>query len=155
MTKLPADNPAELSLDFELLAPGGRKRAREAVLIMLYQYSFGDQQKQMAINRLAEIGLNEEYDFFAKQLFLASIDYMEKADQLIKEYSHSWDFERLFAVDKTILRYALAELNLDQTPATIIINEAIEAAKKFGDDASPAFVNAVLDAVHKKQAKDN
>jgi N utilization substance protein B len=55
----------------------------------------------------------------------------------------------LFNIDVAILRLAFGELN-SSTPANIVINEAIELAKKFGDAASPAFINAVLDAVYQK-----
>jgi len=72
-------------------------------------------------------------------------------DKLIASSTIKWQFERLSPVDKSILRLAVYQLNFCyDIPPKVVINEAIELAKKFSTDKSPAFVNGVLDAILKK-----
>ena len=79
---------------------------------------------------------------------------LEKCDELIVASTIKWDFTRLSPVDRSILRLAVYQLKFcPDIPPKVIINEAIELAKKFSTDKSPAFVNGVLDAVLKKIAK--
>jgi N utilization substance protein B len=132
---------------FEDFSRSDRRRAREAALLMLYQLDFGGNEARAAERTLSFLGLSEENAGFARQLLEHARAYEPVADELIATHSHEWDFTRLFNIDVVILRLALSELN-SSTPANIVINEAIELAKKFGDAASPAFVNAVLDAVY-------
>lgn len=136
-----------LAEDFDGFATSERRRAREAALVMLYQLDFGDNTEQIAEQTINSLGLMEENAAFAWQLVKRARSLKAVSDELIAEHSREWDFERLFNIDVTILRLAFGELN-STTPTSIVINEAIELAKKFGDGASPAFVNAVLDAVN-------
>ncbi|MCL1905887.1 MAG: transcription antitermination factor NusB [Clostridiales bacterium] len=135
---------------FKDFSTAGRRRARETALLMLYQLDFGGNDALAAEQTLNSLGLNEDNAGFARQLMENARALKPASDALIAEYSREWDFERLFNIDVAILRLALSELN-SSTPANIVINEAVELAKKFGDEASPAFVNAVLDAVYQKQ----
>ena len=135
---------------FDGFSPTGRRRAREAALLMLYQLDFGGNEAQSAEQTLSFLGLNEDNAGFARQLVENACAHKAASDELIAAHSREWDFERLFNIDVTILRLALSDLK-STTPSNIVINEAIELAKKFGDEASPAFVNAVLDAVHQQQ----
>jgi len=137
----------EDSGDYGELAASGRRRARETAMLMLYQLDFGGNEMEMAARTLADIGLDEENAAFALSLVECSRAYQPQADARIAELSREWDFARLFSIDVTILRLALCEL-AGETPANIVINEAVELAKKFGDNASPSFINAVLDAVY-------
>lgn len=68
-------------------------------------------------------------------------------DQLITSHTQGWALERLVAVDRNILRLALYELRHSDTPPEIVINEAVELAKRFGTEHSSAFVNGVLDRI--------
>ncbi|MEG1998008.1 MAG: transcription antitermination factor NusB, partial [Clostridiales bacterium] len=75
-------------------------------------------------------------------------------DDLLEKYARDWDVNRFAAVDKSILRLALFELlHPIDTPASIIINEAIELAKKFGAPDSSSFVNGILDNIYTKELK--
>jgi len=131
------------------LAESGRRRAREAALIMLYQVDFGGNELEAALHTLSSLNLAEEDSAFALQLMEQAIAQKMASDKAINEHSREWDFNRLFSIDVAILRLALGEL-CGLTPVNIVINEAVELAKKFGDENSPAFVNAVLDAVFQK-----
>ena len=132
---------------FAGFAPSGRRRAREAALLMLYQLDFGGNEAQAAEDTLGALGLDDDNADFARRLVGLAHSYQSASDGLIAAHSREWDFGRLFSIDVCILRLALGELK-SPTPATIVINEAVELAKKFGDKASPAFINAVLDAVY-------
>ena len=69
-------------------------------------------------------------------------------DRHITETAHNWRFDRIAAIDKNILRVAAYELMLEPaTPPAVVIDEAVELAKRFGEADSPAFVNGVLDAI--------
>ena len=76
---------------------------------------------------------------------------VERLDEAIAAASTNWRFERIAAVDRNILRIAAYELMKEpQTPSKVIIDEAVEMAKRFGEADSPPFVNGVLDAVMRK-----
>ena len=139
--------------EYEGFAPAGRRRARETAFLMLYQLGFGANDEQAAEQTLCSLNLDADNAVFARQLVNNARRHTAQSDKLIAAHSREWDFDRLLNIDVTILRLALGELNSD-TPASIIINEAIELAKKFGDEKSPSFINAVLDAVYKKQPEE-
>lgn len=71
-------------------------------------------------------------------------------DALIEEAASHWRLERIAAVDKNILRLGAYELTREATPPAVVIDEAVEIAKRFGEADSPAFVNGVLDAIMRK-----
>jgi N utilization substance protein B len=76
---------------------------------------------------------------------------VERLDEAITAASTNWRFERIAAVDRNILRIGAYELMKEpQTPSKVIIDEAVEMAKRFGEADSPPFVNGVLDAVMRK-----
>lgn len=74
----------------------------------------------------------------------------EKLDAMIEECARNWRLERLAAVDKNLLRLGAYELLREPTPPAVVIDEAVELAKRFGEKDSPAFVNGVLDAIMDK-----
>ena len=70
---------------------------------------------------------------------------LPEIDQIIEEKAESWNIHRMGKVDLTIIRLAVYEIKYDDTiPVSVAINEAVEIAKRFGQDESPAFVNGVL-----------
>jgi len=90
---------------------------------------------------------------FADHLLRGTLDHLEELDaQLVRQTAH-WRLERLAAVDRNILRLAMFELLYDpETPPAVVIDEAIEIAKKFGAEESGRFVNGVLDGFVKRRA---
>jgi len=84
---------------------------------------------------------------FAKQLVFGVIERREELDRILGEHARNWRVERMAAVDRNVLRIAVYELLDTDTPSTVVIDQAIELARRFGDDPSPAFVNGVIDAV--------
>lgn len=84
---------------------------------------------------------------FAKELVTGVVAEREALDTCIGRCARNWRVERMAAVDRNVLRLAAYELIATDTPASVVIDQAIELARRFGDDPSPAFVNGVLDAV--------
>src|SRR5262249_48899253 len=86
---------------------------------------------------------------FANQLFEGAAREITALDEIIGRHYENWHFERLAAIDRAILRLAIHEMSSADTPPKVVLNEAVELAKKFSSEESGAFVNGVLDSVHK------
>lgn len=86
---------------------------------------------------------------FADQLFEGAVAEAETADKLVTTLSENWRFERLAAVDRNILRLAIYELRFGTAPVKVVIDEALELAKKFSSEDSSGFLNGILDAANK------
>ena len=95
----------------------------------------------------ANFDLPEGARAFAKELVAGVIAHRDALDARIAEHARHWRLSRMAAVDRNVLRLAVYELEHGDTPASVILDEAVELARRFGDDPSPAFVNGVLDAV--------
>jgi transcription antitermination factor NusB len=129
-----------------------RTRARELAMQGLYQL---DVQGPEFLEFLDEfITESESSDFvhkLASDWTRGTWENLAKCDELIAASTIKWQFKRLSPVDKSILRLSVYQLKFcGDIPPRVVINEAIELAKKFSTDKSPAFVNGVLDAVLKK-----
>lgn len=85
---------------------------------------------------------------FTAKLLLGTIDNIDKIDAMIEKKSAKWKIDRMDAIDRAILRQSCYELNLQKelSPA-IIINEAVEIAKKYSSENAPAFINGILDSL--------
>lgn len=92
---------------------------------------------------------------YCKKLYSNFLNAHEKIDEYIKNYSREWDITRIAKIDLSILRLAITEiLFFDDIDAAITINEAVNLAKLYGTDTSPAFINAVLGAIEKAITKE-
>jgi N utilization substance protein B len=96
-----------------------------------------------------------EKDPFMEALVHGAIRDKTQIDERIRKYSERWRIERMPAVDRNILRMAIFEMTQGQTPGPIVIDEAIELARKFSGDESVPFVNGVLDSVRKELEAEN
>jgi len=86
---------------------------------------------------------------FANELFEGTAKDVAVLDALIVGHSDNWRFERMAAIDRAILRLAIHEMQRAQTPAKVVLNEAVDLAKKFSSEESGGFVNGILDSVRK------
>lgn len=86
---------------------------------------------------------------FANKLFEGTAKEVPALDEIIGKHCENWRFERLAAIDRAILRLAIHEMSSSDTPPKVVLNEAVDLAKKFSSEESGAFVNGVLDSVHK------
>ena len=89
---------------------------------------------------------------FAKELVCGTMATRDAIDAQIAAHARNWRIERMAAVDRNLLRLAVYELLHTDTPAQVVMNEAVELAHDFGGERSPAFVNGVLDAVARSVA---
>jgi N utilization substance protein B len=88
-------------------------------------------------------------DVFMEELAKGASAMAPDIDHRISEKSAHWKLERMPIVDRNILRLAIYEMSRQDTPAVVVIDEALELARQFSGDESVAFINGVLDAVHK------
>jgi N utilization substance protein B len=92
-----------------------------------------------------------EEEGFARNLFEGAIANIDQLDGVVRAHTENWRLERMAAVDRNILRVALFELlHHTKTPASAVINEALEIARRFSTGDSVEFVNGVLDGIRKK-----
>jgi len=132
---------------------GKRRKAREAALQFLFQEDFLKNQfpPEDLPGRFAGF-----CDYF--QIGAAARDYAlylvgeyrvrrERIDNLIEQSATNWRLSRIAAVDRNLLRLAVCEMLVQGAPDQVVINEAVDIAKRFADLDSPSFVNGVLDAV--------
>jgi transcription antitermination protein NusB len=132
---------------------GTRRKSREMVLQMLFQSDMGKQDaEQVRRTFWAEHGTaSNDVRGFADDLFRVATDRVGEIDQLIEKHAEHWRMDRMAAVDRNLLRAAVAELlAYPETPRAVVINEALEIARKFSTPESVHFVNGVLDSVGKE-----
>ncbi len=95
-----------------------------------------------------EAGLDADVQKFAAQIIAKATAHRDEIDELITKYALHWKIERIAAVDLAILRMAAAEmLFIPSTPSVVVIDEAVEIAKKYSTVESGAFVNGILDKI--------
>lgn len=120
---------------------------------MLFQADMGKQSAdQVRRSFWAERkDLEEDVRGFADDLFRVATDRSEEINQLIEKHTDNWRLERMAAVDRNVMRAAVAEfVGYPQTPAPVVINEALEIARKFSSPESVNFINGILDSVAKE-----
>jgi N utilization substance protein B len=134
-----------------------RRRARETALQILYQWEIG----KLEVGRAADVVLGpqwpdvqpppDELRAFATGLAVDTVSRLQEIDALIAETAERWRPERMAVVDRLILRMAVCELLRERdTPAAVIINEALELGRTFSTEESVAFINGMIDGVRKK-----
>jgi len=134
-----------------LLKMASRRKARELALQMLFQWEQGKHPPHHVISTfLLARQAEPEVEQFAQALFEGTIGEVEELDRRIRGQAEHWRLERMAAVDRNLLRLALFELlHYPETPPAVVINEALEIARRFSDKDSVDFVNGVLDAIRK------
>ncbi len=132
-----------------------RRRSREHALQILYQWDMRKQPIDESIETFYGTLYSEESpeqrarDEFLEQLVRGTVEKAGEIDALISGHAEHWRLERMPAVDRNILRLAIYEMKHTETPAPVVIDEALELARRFSSEESVQFVNGVLDAVHR------
>jgi N utilization substance protein B len=129
-----------------------RRLARTIALQILYSLAYNEQPVDEASRRFSLLERERKRGLppFATDLVRMVTEHEAEFDERINAQLEHWRPERLLLVDRLILRLACAEFfHFDDIPPKVTLDEYIEIARRFGDDASPAFVNGVLDAVLK------
>ena len=131
---------------------GKRRSSRELALKFLYQSELNDGNidEQMKLF-LARSSSQDEVEAFMKELVKAIIKQMKEIDEIIQKFSDNWVLDRMTVIDRNILRMGTCELLFNfSTPPKVAINEAVDIAKKYGNEDSPEFINGVLDKIYRK-----
>ena len=137
---------------------GTRRKSRELALQMLFQADMGRQSAEDVRRTFWSERDSVEADVrgFADDLFRVATDRTAEIDGLIQQHAENWRMERMAAVDRNILRAAVAELlGFPATPRAVVINESLEIARKFSSPESLQFLNGVLDSVGRDLDKTN
>jgi N utilization substance protein B len=154
--------------------PGAaRHRAREAALQMLYQWEIGRVPAQEAAraywrgrdappspddehaDAVPEVVIDERNRVWANALVAGTIAKVKDTDELIAAHTRNWRLERMAVIDRLVMRMAVYELMAEtDTPAKVVINEAIELARTFSGEEPVPLINGVLDAVRKTLNRD-
>lgn len=148
--------------------PVNRHKAREAALQMLYQWEVGRVSAHEAVrtywpgrdaapspddehaDQVSDQAVDEAGRTFANALVTGTIERVPDADRLIAAHTKNWRVERMAVIDRLVLRMAIYELLAEpETPAKVIINEALELARTFSGEEPVPLVNGVLDSVRK------
>ena len=132
------------------MSAGNRRKSRELAMQMLFQADMGRQTPEQVRSTFwsATDPVEPEVRGFAEDLFRTAIDRQEKIDELLAANSRHWKLERMPAVDRNLLRMAVGEmLAYRSTPFPIVINEALEIARRYSAPESINFLNGMLDAI--------
>ncbi len=124
-----------------------RTEAREKIMIILYQIDFYIKDN-ISFDVEEVIKENLEMDNkYVRDIVNGVLENMDSIDETISKYLENWDLNRLGKTDKAILRLGAYEMMHYDTPKVVVINEAVELAKKYSDDKVVKLINAVLDKI--------
>jgi N utilization substance protein B len=128
---------------------GARREGRELALQALYSLDLNPMDTRESLRLLRENSrVAAAVRVFAEELVAGVVEKREELDRTIDEQSTNWAISRMTRVDLNILRLATFELLFrSDIPKSVTMNEAIEVAKKYGTEESPAFINGVLDVI--------
>lgn len=123
--------------------------ARECALQMLYELDVGKHSREEILRTYWQMNEHpRKVQEFAEELFKGTVQRLEEIDSVIQRHTRNWRLGRMAAVDRNVLRLAVFEfLSGGRTPDTVVINEALEIARKFSTNESAQFVNGILDSI--------
>ena len=138
---------------------GTRRKARECALQMLFAADVTKMSGDVLIrdywNEIGDPEIDSETREFANRLAVNSLHEVETVDTRIKSRAEHWRIERMAIVDRNVLRLAVYEFLYEQTPHTVIINEALEIARRFSTFEATQFINGILDAIKHDLEKES
>ena len=131
---------------------GKRRSSRELALKFLYQSELNkgnvDEQMKLFLKRNSS---QEEVKTFMLELVKSILKQINEIDEIIQKFSDNWVLDRMTVIDRNILRMGTCELLFSfSTPPKVVINEAVDIAKKYGNEDSPEFINGILDKIYKE-----
>ena len=131
---------------------GARRKARELALQMLFQHDMSGNEPDMIITTFEDLQKSKANTReFAVKIFRGTVDHLSEIDDMIQAQAENWRLSRMAVVDRNIIRMSVYEfLHENDTPKLVIIDEAIEIAKKFGTQKSSQFINGILDGILKR-----
>jgi N utilization substance protein B len=127
---------------------GRRRRAREHALQILFQIDLtGGNAEEVLESFWGELDAGDDVREFTARLVRGTLNDREQIDRRVAEAAENWRLERMPTVDRNVLRMAVYELVCADSPPPVVIDEAIEVARRFGGEESAGFVNGVLDRI--------
>lgn len=132
---------------------GKRRKAREIVLNALYHHEMAGDDISILLHHISKKrGVNKEIKDYAKRLLEKTMKNLDTIDKKLTKIIKNWDLHRVAIIDKSILRFATAEiLFLPDIPVKVSIDEAVEMAKKYSTENSGRFVNGILDEIARSE----
>ncbi len=131
-----------------------RRQGREQALQALYSIVVGHREPGEALNEVVGEGADTDHRTFVRDLVFGTLEHASEADLVFAPLLEGWTIERLPTIDRLLLEMGTFELrNRPELPAAVVINEAVELAKKFSTEESNRFVNGVLNAVAKEASR--
>jgi N utilization substance protein B len=131
-----------------------RRLGREQALQALYSVVVGNREPGDALLEVVNERADSEHRAFVRELVFGTLGYAEQADLVVGPLLEGWTLERLPTIDRLLLQMGAYELReRPETPYAVVINEAVELAKRFSTEDSGRFVNGVLSAIADAQAK--
>jgi len=138
---------------------GTRRKARECALQMLFAADVtkasGDIVTRNFWDELGEPDTEDLMRTFSVNLTLGTLRELETVDDKIRTRAEHWRIERMAIVDRNVLRLAVYEFLFEETPNTVVINEALEIARRFSTFEATQFINGILDAIKHDLEKKN
>ena len=131
-----------------------RRSSREAVLGLVFENEFGlyDDKTELYENAVAARGIEENE--YIRTLYFGILEKRDELDAYIEKYAKGRTLARISKIAKAVMRISIYEmLYIDDIPASVSINEAVELAKQYDDDKTKAFVNGILNAVKEELGK--
>ena len=131
-----------------------RRSSREAVLGLIFENEFGlyDDKTELYENAVAARGIEENE--YIRTLYFGIREKQNELDAYIEKYAKGRTLARISKIAKAVMRISIYEmLYIDDIPASVSINEAVELAKQYDDDKTKAFVNGILNAVKEELGK--
>jgi len=123
-----------------------RSKARELAMQMLFLVDMNpDIDGKTVLHMIQERLEDEQQSRFAWMLFAGTMEHRETIDDRISKVAKNWTLKRMAVTDRNLLRLGCFEIDYHDTPHTVVIDEIIELAKKFGAENSASFVNGILD----------
>jgi N utilization substance protein B len=131
---------------------GARRKARELALQMLFQFDMAGNPPDTIVATFEDLQKSKANTReFAVKIFRGTVDHMQEIDDMIQQQADNWRLTRMAVVDRNIIRMSIYEfMHETDTPKLVIIDEAIEIAKKFGTQKSSQFINGILDGILKR-----
>lgn len=130
---------------------GSRRKARECALQMLFAIDVTENSPDALVrmfwSELNDSDFDKETEEFATNIVLGACKNLAQVDERIKSRAEHWRISRMAIVDRNILRLAVYEFLFETTPHTVIINEALEIARRFSTYEATQFINGILDAI--------
>ena len=130
---------------------GTRRKARESALQMLFAADVAKTRDAVLTrnfwNELGEPDLDDPTREFANKLAVGTLREVDVIDERIRTRAEHWRIERMAIVDRNVLRLAVYEFLFEETPHTVVINEALEIARRFSTFEATQFINGILDAI--------